>query len=218
MKNENITNRYEEMLSTIEDAKIYDGRGVYDLYECEKCGHQQITLYEDKGVTPFMIRCECGDFMQHTKSFRSVPDYIRVSKWRRPTLDQLLMLSDVSIEHVLNGGLVLDSEIHLAMLSKKQQPSMNIGIVGVGEDVGIEELLLARNKQSQVIAIQNKPKKSLAWHQVPLWMRDAGLSNVQNIITEYNLIQEKKSKLSTNKRRLLVEFVVKEKLIEINEK
>jgi len=119
MKKIDIIKRYNEMASTIEEAKIYDGRGVYDLYECKKCRNSQITLYEDKGVTPFMIGCKCGSLMQHTKSYRSVPDYIRVSKWKRPSLEQTMMLPDGLIEHVLNGGLVLDSEIHLAMLQKK---------------------------------------------------------------------------------------------------
>lgn len=115
-----VEKRYAKMVSTIEKAKIYDGRGVYDLYECEKCKHQKITLYVDKGVTPFMIKCVCGNFMQHTKSYRSVPEYVRVFKWKRPTLEQLMNLSNGLIEHVLNGGLVLDSDIYLAMLSKKQ--------------------------------------------------------------------------------------------------
>ena len=31
-KKKDITKRYTKMASTIEDAKIYDGRGTYDLY------------------------------------------------------------------------------------------------------------------------------------------------------------------------------------------
>lgn len=107
------------MASTIDDFNIYDGRGVYDLYECEKCNSHKITLYEDKGVTPFVIKCECGDYMYHTKSFKSVPDNVRVFKWKRPTLEQTLALSNGLIDHVLNGGLVLDTDIHSAMMSKE---------------------------------------------------------------------------------------------------
>ncbi|NDV93485.1 hypothetical protein D0T84_00945 [Dysgonomonas sp. 521] len=119
MNKETITERYIEMASTIEDANIYDGRGIYDLYECEKCNRHKVTLYEDKGVTPFMIKCDCGAFMQHTKSYKNIPDYVRVYKWKRPTLEQTRALPDGLIEHVLNGGLVLDSDIHIALLSKK---------------------------------------------------------------------------------------------------
>ena len=107
MNKEDITKRYAEMVSTIEDAQIYDGRGTFDLYQCEKCSCEKITTYADKGVTPFIIGCSCGGNMQHTKSFKSVPDYIRVFKWKRPTLEQTMKLSDGQIEHVLNGGLIL---------------------------------------------------------------------------------------------------------------
>lgn len=50
--------------------------------------------------------------MQHTKTFKSVPDYIRVFKWKRPTIDQTIKLPDRQIEHVLNGGLILDSDLY----------------------------------------------------------------------------------------------------------
>lgn len=43
------------MASTIEDAKIYDGRGTYDLYECEKCGRNKITTYAAKGLLPLLL-------------------------------------------------------------------------------------------------------------------------------------------------------------------
>lgn len=68
----------------------------------------KITTYADKGVTPFIIRCSCGGLMQHTRSFKNVPDYIRVFRWKRPTLEQTMKLSKGMMEHVLNGGLVLD--------------------------------------------------------------------------------------------------------------
>lgn len=124
MKTQDIENRYKKMVSTIEDAKIYDGRGIYDLYVCEKCQNQKITLYKDKGVTPFMIGCNCGGSMQHTKSFKSVPDYVRVDNWIRPSLEQLNQLSTGLIEHILNGGLVLSSEVYLAMLKKQIKQSV----------------------------------------------------------------------------------------------
>ena len=37
-----------------------------------------------------------------------MPDYIRVFRWKRPTLEQTMKLSKGMMEHVLNGGLVLD--------------------------------------------------------------------------------------------------------------
>lgn len=107
-----ISKRYAKMVSAIEGDNIYDGRGTFDLYQCEKCTREIITTYADKGVTPFSIQCSCGSNMQHIESFNSVPDYIRVFKWKRPTLEQTLKLSDGQIEHIFNGGLILDLDIH----------------------------------------------------------------------------------------------------------
>ena len=106
-----ILDRYDKMVSTIEYADIYDGRGTYDLYKCEKCNKQKFTTYSVKGVTPFCIECSCGGTMNHDKTYKSVPDHIPVEKWVRPNKEQLKILSNYSIEHVLNGGLVLQSDL-----------------------------------------------------------------------------------------------------------
>lgn len=34
MSKDNIAQQYNNMVASIEDAKIYDGRGEYNLYEC----------------------------------------------------------------------------------------------------------------------------------------------------------------------------------------
>lgn len=78
--NDEIKKRFHELTTTIEDAKIYDGRGTFDLYACILCGHGKITTYYDKGVIPFMIACNCGSNMQHIKSYKSMPDHIEVHK------------------------------------------------------------------------------------------------------------------------------------------
>lgn len=51
MSKNNIAQQYNSMVASIEDAKIYDGRGEYNLYECNKCNNYKVTLYKDKGVT-----------------------------------------------------------------------------------------------------------------------------------------------------------------------
>lgn len=56
MSKNNIAQQYNSMVASIEDAKIYDGRGEYNLYECNKCNNYKVTLYKDKGVTPFIMR------------------------------------------------------------------------------------------------------------------------------------------------------------------
>lgn len=72
-----------------------------------------VEIYKDKGVTPFTMRCtRCGGTMYHTKTFdkKTVPPYVMVFDWYRPTLEQTLKMSDGMIDHILNGGLILDSE------------------------------------------------------------------------------------------------------------
>lgn len=56
MSKNNIAQQYNSMVASIEDAKIYDGRGEYNLYECNKCNNYKVTLYKDKGVTPFIFQ------------------------------------------------------------------------------------------------------------------------------------------------------------------
>lgn len=73
MSKDNIAQQYNNMVASIEDAKIYDGRGEYNLYECNKCNNYKVTLYKDKGVTPFIMRCKCGGDMMHTKSSKQPP-------------------------------------------------------------------------------------------------------------------------------------------------
>ena len=116
MTNEEITKRYNELVSEIETLRMYDGRGEYNGYECKKCGHVTVTLYADKGVTPFVLRCpKCGGNAMHEYTSRTPPPasprYSPVKRWVRPTLEQLLKMSPATIEHVLNGGLVFEDEL-----------------------------------------------------------------------------------------------------------
>lgn len=100
------------MVASIEDAKIYDGRGEYNLYECNKCNNYKVTLYKDKGVTPFIMRCKCGGDMMHTKSSKQAPpSYVKVHNWVRPSLKQTMSLSKGMRNHILNGGLILEDEL-----------------------------------------------------------------------------------------------------------
>ena len=111
-----ILDRYNTMVAEMVLANIYDGRGTYDLYYCEKCHKSKITTYAVKGVTPFMIGCSCGGTMSHTKTSREKPHIFRIEKWIRPSVEQLKYFSPSTIEHILNGGLILESELHLKML------------------------------------------------------------------------------------------------------
>lgn len=116
MNKEEITKRYNKLVAEIEDLEIYDGRGEFNGYECDKCGLITVTLYVDKGVTPFVLRCpNCGGSAVHRYTSRSQPPastrYSPVKRWVRPSLEQLLKMQPATIEHVLNGGLVFEEEL-----------------------------------------------------------------------------------------------------------
>ena len=112
MNKNKLARAYKKMASSIEKLRIYDGRGTFDIYVCEKCNHKQVTTYGDKGVTPFTMRCpNCGGMMVHTSTVESIEKSTPFKKWVRPTLDQFLKLSPGCQDHVLNGGLLLEDEI-----------------------------------------------------------------------------------------------------------
>ena len=117
MTQRQIIEKYSKLVAEIETMRMYDGRGEYNGYECEKCGFVTVTLYQDKGVTPFIIRCsKCGGAAMHNITSRvappCVPDtYSEVKNWVRPTIEQLLKMPPATIDHILNGGLVFEEEL-----------------------------------------------------------------------------------------------------------
>lgn len=115
-KNE-LKKKYDKMVAGIESARMFDGRNKgIDVYVCKKCGEKFYTRYKDKGVTPFTIKCrhcEHGTMIHG----QTIPEQVaslmpfEVHGWVRPTFEQLQKLSDGAIEHVLNGGLMLEDEL-----------------------------------------------------------------------------------------------------------
>lgn len=120
-KNE-LEKQYSKLLKEIETMRMYDGRnkGV-DVYVCDKCGKTIYTRYKDKGVTPFTIACrdnECKGTMMHDRTISEMDamlNKLTVHNWVRPTLQWLDKQRQKGkaglVEHVLNGGLVLESEL-----------------------------------------------------------------------------------------------------------
>ena len=114
-----ICHQYKKLVTSIEELKIYDGRGKgLDIYLCSVCHKRILTRYKDKGVTPFIMQCPyCDGWAQHvnTTSEREarILDTVEgaeIINWVRPPLQWLLKHKE-AVEHVLNGGLVLETEI-----------------------------------------------------------------------------------------------------------
>ena len=89
---------------------IEDCRDEIHGYVCEVCHKEVFTTCADKGVTPLCISCECGGTMTHLKTYRkdTFPKDIKVFEFRRPSFKKMLKGGESMIQHVLNGGLVLD--------------------------------------------------------------------------------------------------------------
>ena len=110
---------YNKMTADIESARMFDGRGRgVDIYTCQECGEHFYTRYKDKGVTPFTIRCgnkACHGTMVHKDTVSeecAEREGFIVHSWVRPTFEQLQGLGDGAVEHVLNGGLILEDELN----------------------------------------------------------------------------------------------------------
>lgn len=103
---------YNKFCAESDDMEVYDGRGKYDVYECEDCGHHLVTTYAVKGVTPFIITCpKCKKAMMHTHTLKSAPANEKVIKWIRPTYEQYCKLSYGYRDHIGNGGLIMETDI-----------------------------------------------------------------------------------------------------------
>lgn len=113
MKKQDIISKYKKLVREIEKMKMYDGRGTIDEYICDKCGNSTYTTYRDKGVTPFVMRCnKCGGDSVHRNTFPSITfdsisTIVEIKEWYRPSLEETLKMKEGMIDHILNGGLVL---------------------------------------------------------------------------------------------------------------
>lgn len=113
---------YKELINNIESIPMYDGRNKgIDVYVCNKCGHKFYTKYKDKGVTPFVIKCRNCEHADATHKItisttQAAAKQIQIHNWIRPTIEQFNVIAKKGnsglIEHLLNGGLVLEDELN----------------------------------------------------------------------------------------------------------
>lgn len=121
MTNKELKRKYDKLVSDIESMRMYDGRNKgIDVYVCKECGHEFYTRYKDKGVTPFTMKCrncEHGTMIHEDTISTMTALAIRaeIHDWVRPTFEQLDKLrkkgNEGAIEHVLQGGLMLNDEL-----------------------------------------------------------------------------------------------------------
>ena len=80
-----------------------------NIYKCERCGGENVTVNRDAGVTPFIVRCrKPGCEGEAQSQFYQVDQSIRPThEWYRPTGEDLVRLESAMLAHVEQGGLVL---------------------------------------------------------------------------------------------------------------
>lgn len=122
MSEKELRKEYDALLERLKSQPMYDGRdkGV-DVYVCKKCGKQFYTRYKDLGVTPFTIKCrnkECKELMVHENTvseWEAMLNKVTVHNWVRPSFEWLNKQRKKDkyyvVEHVLQGGLILEEEL-----------------------------------------------------------------------------------------------------------
>lgn len=90
------------------DGPAVTGHRHKNLYTCDTCHGELVTIDTDKSVTPFMISCRatpgCKGFMQ-SNFYDCDPSRVAQYEWYRPeTTDRL---PQETLEHVMKGGLLL---------------------------------------------------------------------------------------------------------------
>ena len=123
-----LKSKYDALINDVNNKRldVYDGCGKgVDVYICQKCGAHILTRYKVLGVTPFVMNCRnCRTgYAEHVQTIsEEVAKRLcnrgecykgKVFEWVRPSFEWLKKQRKKDrfgvIEHVLNGGLVLES-------------------------------------------------------------------------------------------------------------
>ncbi len=96
----------------VDGAKGNFWRGKTNVYTCEACVAQWVTINRDAGATPFLIKCrKCGAMcrsacynndIQPENGFPFPPHF----EWYRPDPDDETV-EEWQFEHISNGGLIM---------------------------------------------------------------------------------------------------------------
>ena len=85
--------------------------GKINIYHCQTCACDTVTIDIDAGVTPFMLDCKKTEGCPGPAyySFYTVPDPAPKPEWEwfEPRGDELKKLHPAMLEHVKAGGLDL---------------------------------------------------------------------------------------------------------------
>lgn len=99
-----INKRYHKMMSGLLENCAENRINVYSC----SCGNRIKTIDVDKGVTPFMISCLCGNMAKSSFYNDIAPDVKIKLEWYRPSLKECLKLKNKpnELDHIFQGGLI----------------------------------------------------------------------------------------------------------------
>lgn len=83
-----------------------------NVYKCEECGHETVTVNRDEGVTPFMIKCRAMNGVTCKAMARSLMYRVNQNRrpdweWYRPDDAELTTKTEEEAAHVKRGGLLI---------------------------------------------------------------------------------------------------------------
>ena len=131
-------------------------KGKVNIYDCQKCGGQTVTIDRDEGVTPFMLDCratrECKGTTQ--SRFYTVPDPAPSPDWEwfKPSPEEARHYSDEMREHFAKGGLAI-RRIWIEPVKKEPaKEGQRILLVGDPQEMLGSQVAKEISKESQKVS------------------------------------------------------------------
>ena len=98
-----------------------------NVYTCQQCNGQIVTIDRHEGVTPSMLRCRASKGCNGTmlSAFYSVPQDLKPDyEWRKPTKGEYYRLDiETRRDHVDRGGLLL---YPLDLSTEERRPARSV--------------------------------------------------------------------------------------------
>ncbi len=86
------------------------GQNLINVYQCETCRGEIVTVDRAPGVTPLMVTCRADALCMgrmFSKNYRVSQELVPTWEWYKPHHHELKTSSTGMREHVLAGGLLL---------------------------------------------------------------------------------------------------------------
>ncbi len=91
-----------------------DEMQLKNIYKCDKCGRQVVTIDLVMGTTPFMVPCSvfgdggCSVGMAVSQLYPlEAQEQVAAFEWYKPEAGEMLRQSPQMREHIRKGGLLL---------------------------------------------------------------------------------------------------------------